>query len=1051
MENFTFKMTIKKSYFFMVILFLGLGTNSVFAQQKIVTGTVSDSNGITLPGVNIVQQGTENGTVTDIDGNYSIKIFGVSDVLVYSYLGFQTIKKSIGKNSTINVRLLEDSKQLGEVIVIGYGTQKKKDMTGSVVSMNAEEILTNSPVDISQGIQGKIAGVKVGSSSGDPSAASSITIRGINSISAGSTPLYIIDGMPYDVNQGEVASSTIGSGNSSNPLAAINPSDIKSISVLKDASATAIYGSRGANGVILIETKKGGGINGEGVVNFNSYIGVSKVSRKIPVLNGNEFIEYRRDVDPLGYLFYNNGDINSPRDPYALKQHDWQDEILRNGLLQNYNLSLNGRSGKTNYAFSLGYYDNDAIVKNNNDSRTTFKLSIDHNKSEKLNFGLTSSVSYNKTLGATQSGGGSAMFNGVVQNLVISTPVELYNPTFDPGDAYISPSSMIDDAFKSVVTGRFAINAYMNYHFTDDIKLVLNGGENYSSSKGSEFYGKDTNWGFLDNGYSNINQSQSKSYFGSAQLHYTKSYGSKHKFDAFVATEYNNYNYEWFSVTKTNFLDESTGVNDISKGSTLKASGSWRDNNTRISFFGRANYSFNDRHLFTVTFRADGSDKFAEGKRYGYFPSAAYSYIIIDNNISGKDNKFNFAKLRLSYGITGNDRIPSYRYLARLENTYYNGTLGISPSSMANNNLQWETTYQSNFGIDLGFFNNAITASIDVYNKETDNLLMPVSVAGRTGYSNQWQNIGRVDNKGVELQITSTNINKDDFRWITNFNIATNKNEIKKLGNVDFIPIYVSGAWIQDVGRLTVGRSIGEAYGYVFDGVYQLSDFTWQEGSNPDIPHGDRVYHLNDGVVAVDGVNVRPGSHKFKDLNGDGVVKLDDDRTHISRSDPIIFGGITNTFNYKNFDFSFFLQGSYGNEIFNESKYRLEGGVGNTYQNVTKEFYYNHWSLNNPSNKYGDYGDRNMTAQLSSSYYVEDASYVRLQSVSFGYSLDSKFLKKHKVSSLRLYVTGNNLFTWTTYSGFDPELDSGDKLLTGVDRIIYPRSKSVLFGLNLNF
>ena len=411
------------------------------------------------------------------------------------------------------------------------------------------------------------------------------------------------------------------------------------------------------------------------------------------------------------------------------------------------------------------------------------------------------------------------------------------------------------------------------------------------------------------------------------------------------------------------------------------------------------------------------------------------------------------AKIRLSYGVTGNDRIPSYRYLARLGNTYYNGELGMSPTSQENKQLKWETTYQANIGVDLAFVNDAINLTVDLYSKQTHDMLIPTPTAGRTGYREQWQNIGRVDNEGFEIQLSTRNINKRDFKWTTDFNISHNKNTVVDLGLLDFIPVYINGAWIQDIGRVVVGGSLGEAYGYVFDGIYQVGDFTWQEDSNPDIPPEDRDYTLRPGVVSVPGIKVKPGSHKFKDLNGDNKITLDDDRKAISSSEPLFFGGIGNTFEYKNFDLNIFFEGSYGNEVFNESKFRLEGGITNSYMNVSKEFYYNHWTIENHSNTYGDYADAeiNPTAILASDYYVEDASYLRLSSLSIGYSLKQKTLKALNLNSARIFVTGNNLYTWTNYSGFDPEVNSGNKLLSGVDRISYPRARTILFGLSLSF
>ena len=745
-------------------------------------------------------------------------------IVVFSFIGMKSQEIAIAGKPVFNLVMIEEIVGLDEVVAVGYGSQKRKDITGSVASIRSEDIVSGHPVDVLSGIQGKLAGVKISSSSGDPGAGVDITIRGKSSISAGTSPLFVIDGMPYDINTGEVASSSIGDNNSSNPLSLINPADIESVTVLKDASATSIYGSRGANGVIIIETKTG--VKGKSVINFGTSYGIAETAKKIAVLNGNEFIEYRRDVDPKGFIFYGNGDPNKPIDPYALKQHNWQDEILRTALLKNYDLSLSGKSDETSYSVNLGFLDNKAIVKNNDNQRYTVRLKLDHQKSKKLLIGLTASGTYSELNGATQSGGGSDLFNGIVQNLVISTPVELYNPTFDPGDSYISPSSMINNAYRKSATMSFNSNAYMHYAITNEFKFILSGGGTLASSKGTEFYGKETNWGVGDKGYSNINESRAYSTNISAQLHYAKVFHEHHNLSVMIATENNMYNYEWFGVTQTNFLTESTGAFDISKGSTTKTVGSFRDKNKRVSFFGRANYIYKEKHILTANFRADGSDKFGPGNRYGYFPSVAYAWLLINEKFMQNQTLLSNAKLRLSYGLSGNDRIPSYRYLARLENTYYDGVLGMSPSSQANNNLKWETTYQSNIGIDVGFLKNKLTINADFYKKKTNDMLIPTPTPGRTGYSEQWRNIGSVENQGVEIQVSSKNINKKDFKWTTDFNISHNKNTVVDLGLVKFIPVALPGGWIQDIGRVSVGRSLGEAYGYVFDGVYQISDFT---------------------------------------------------------------------------------------------------------------------------------------------------------------------------------------------------------------------------------
>ena len=1011
-------------------------------QKKNVTGQVNDASGQALPGVSIVIKGTTVGTITDFNGNFNLSDVPEDAILVFSFVGMKALEVPVAGKSSLNILMEEDAIGIEEVVAIGYGTMKKKDLTGSVASVRSEDLERGSPVDVLTGIQGKMAGVRISTSSGDPGAGVDISIRGKNSISAGTSPLFIIDGMPYDYNPGEIASSSIGENNSSNPLSLINPNDIKTVTVLKDASATSIYGSRGANGVIIIETKSGG--TAKTVINFGASLGLSETNRKIPVLSGNEFIEYRRDVDPHGFLFYSLGDLNKPVNPYALEQHDWQDEILRTGFLQNYDFSLSGKTKETNYSASFGYLDNEAIIKN------TLQLKMDNQKNENLLIGLQTRTTYAEINGATQSGGGSDLFNGIVQNLVISTPLEFYNPTYDPGDVYISPSSMIDEAYKKTSTMSLNANAYMHYTLNNDLKLILSIGSTLSSSKGSEYYGKETNWGFGDNGYSYLTESRVKAVSGSAQLHFKKIYQQQHDLTAMVATESNIYDYEWFAVNQTNFLIESTGVFDIQKGSVTKRVGSYKDTNRRVSFFGRLNYIFREKHIATLNFRADGSDKFGKKNSYGYFPSAAYSWVLINEDFMKKQSLFSNAKIRLSYGVSGNDRIPSYRYLARLESTYYDGELGMAPSSQANDKLKWETTYQTNIGIDLGFLKNRLTLTTDLYDKQTRDMLIPIPTPGRTGYSEQWQNVGIVDNKGFEIQLSSVNIDRNNFKWSTDFNVSHNKNKVVDLGLTQFIPVSIGGAWIGNVGRVSVGRSIGEAYGYEFDGIYQINDFTWQNNSDPTIDHHERNYELKENRVSVAGVNVKPGSHKFKDLDGDGVINLDDDRKAISSSEPLFFGGLSNTFQYKNFDLNIFVEGAYGNEVFNESRYRLEGTVL-TYMNVTKDFYYNHWTSDNPSNELGDYADRNTTALLTSSYYVEDASFIRFKSVTLGYNFENSLLRFLSLKSARLYVTGNNLLTLTRYSGYDPEVNSEHPLMRGFDRISYPRSRSVLVGINVSF
>ncbi len=1029
---------------------------TVEANKFSVSGKISDERGSPLVGVSILEKGTNNGVVSDANGRYKISVNDTKAVLVITSIGYISQEVSVGSNSELNISLAADSKSLNEIVVIGYGTVKKRDLTGSVSSIKAADIEQAKAPNFQEAIQGKLAGVQVQASSGEPGTAMNISIRGANSVYAGSTPLFIIDGVPYDANSTELTTASVGNTTSTNPLAFLNPDDIASIDVLKDASSTAIYGSKGANGVIIITTKSGK--SGKPIIEYDGFVGFSTATKKIAVLSANDWLNFEKEVNPLSSIFYkdtNNDGVYAPPDPLvnldSLKKHNWQDELLRTGFSQNHNLSFSGKSGKTSYSAGFGYLNQNAIVDNNNYDRYSARLKIDQEFSSKVTMGLNLNTAYTNTSGATESGGGSTLFDGVVQDLVIARPVEIYNPNFDVGGSYISPKDEIDNSYKVTGTTQNNLSAYVNYKIIPDLTLNISGGGILTSSKTSEFYGALTTTAVNYNGLGILQQANASSLFNTNQLTYDKAINENNHINAILGTEIDQYTYTYFNVEKGNFADASTGINDISKGTNAVGSSSYKDVNRRLSYFSRINYSLNNKYLFTATLRADGSDKFGPGNRYGYFPSGAFAWVASDEKFLKDIKQISSLKLRLSYGESGNDRITSYQYLATLANAYYNGSLGEAPNTLANPNLKWETTAQEDIGIDLGLFDNRISITTDVYSKQTRNMLLPVNVPAQTGYNTQWQNAGRVDNRGIEFAINTRNIVSTDFEWSTGFNISSNRNEVKSLGNLPYIDVNMPNGWIQDAGRVTVGQPIGTAYGYVANGVYQIKDFTWQNNSDPSIPFAQRTWTLKPGVVSVAGINVIPGSLKFKDLNGDGVVDADHDRTTISHSSPKFIGGISNSFRYKQFDLSIFFQGSYGAQVFNEAKYQLNGGQADTYQNIYQSFYADHWSPTNPSNKYPNYADLDATSQIASSYYVESASYLRLKNLTVGYSLGKDLVKKIGIASARIYFTGTNLITWTPYTGFDPEVTSENPLLTGYDRISYPNARTLTFGINVGF
>lgn len=1027
--------------------------------KKNVVGIISVEGGEPAIGATVMVKGETIGTITDVNGKFRIEA-PMNGQLQVSYVGYVTKIVNINGKNDLRVTLSEDNHNLEEIVVVGYGSMKKKDLTGSVAGLRSEEINQSKSSSFINAMQGKLAGVQISSQSGELGANTRISIRGVNSVYGSSLPLYVIDGVQIDVNTNEIASSKMGNGSQLDPMATINPADIESIEVLKDASATAIYGSRGANGVIIVTTRSGK--MGKTRINYDGYVSFGKVTKRIDVLGASDFIDYRREIDGNCPLFYtdSNGDgaynkLDDPRDPYSNPIHNWQDEMLRTAVSHNHNLSLDGGTETLQYSGSVGFSKNEGIIINNDYERLTTRLKIDYNK-DRLKMGMNMNVSYSEYNGASQSGGEGGTFNGVVQSLVTARPVEIYIPEFDNMGTYVSPISMLKDAYKNTSLIRANLNGYGEYRIIDGLSLNVSVGGMMSSSKGKEFYGKNTEWGAGDHGRAIIAEQRAIYISNSEQLTYQKDFGMS-RLNAMLAFEINHYNFESFSVDNANFLDESTGVDAISKGNVLKGVNSYRGVNNRLSYLGRIYYDLLNRYLFTASIRADGSDKFGKGNRYGYFPSFAFAWRLSEENFMKRQNIIDNLKLRLSYGQTGNERIASYQYMANMENSYYNGILGLSPSTLANPNLKWETTIQYNAGLDIGVFNNRVQLGLDYYKKITNDMLMPAAIPSQTGYSTQWKNIGKVHNEGVEFQISTVNLKTKTFQWSTDFNISHNKNTVKDLGGVDFIPVAIGGGWITNVGRVMVGHDIGTAYGYVFDGIYQLDEFTWQNNSDPDIPFTQRNFTLKPDVVSVKGTNVKPGSYKFKNLDGseDNVVD-ESDQTIISHSSPKFFGGINNTFRYKNLELTVFLSGSYGNEIFNESKFRLSGGIPLAWQNLSKDFWDNRWTPDNPTNDYGTFSvdTRNTTSLMTNSYYVEDASYLKLKTVSLSYTIPEFLLRKiglGKVSNAKIYATGDNLYTWTKYTGFDPEVDSGNALLTGFDRVSYPRTRSFIFGVNVTF
>ncbi|WP_242083258.1 SusC/RagA family TonB-linked outer membrane protein [Aestuariivivens sediminis] len=1029
------------------MLFILTAAMDVAAQVE-VSGVVRDNEtGDPLLGATVLIKGTSNGTITDLDGAFNLSVENQNAMLVISYTGYKTMEVKAGTNLQINLNV--DIGKLDEVVIIGYGTQKRSDLTGSLAGVKSETLMESQTTDVFSAMQGRMAGVQISSDSGQPGGGIELTVRGQTSINASSSPLFVIDGVQIDVNYDEVA--TTGSSQARiNPLTGINPADIESIEVLKDASATAIYGSRGANGVIIVTTKRGS--DGRLNVDYTYNLGASNAIRKMPMLSAQEYIVYQEERGNTQFLNQdtdNDGVFETPRNFNELQSYDWQDEALRLAITQQHQVSIRGGNKTTNFSAGLGVLDQDGIIVNNDYDQYNLRLRINSDASDRLSLGFSSNASYS-VLGGVANSGGPTSFTGVTQQILMANPWDIRTDDVDvTDDAFISPLALIKDTDKTTSIFRIFSSMNLDYKISDDLKYTAVTGGNISHSKVKEFYSSETSWGRLQNGRARVKEVNTYSYNHSSQLHFNKTLGSDHRIDAMAAFEIYHYNFEDFENEVTGFENQTTGVNNISIGTSVSNYTTQRWNTNRLSYLGRVNYALFDRYLFTASIRADGSDKFGEGNRWGYFPSGAIGWKVSDEAFMKNITPISNLKLRLSYGETGNERIPAYTYLAQLDPTFYasndNLIFGLAPSSIPNPDLKWETTNQYNAGMDLGLFGGSLTLSADLYKKITEDLLLNAPIPSQSGFNSQWQNIGRIDNEGLELQITSFNISKNNFSWRTDFNISFNRNEVKDLGGASAIPVGTGGGWQNSVGRVIVGEPIGTMFGLEFDGIYQIDDFTWDNNSDPSIPHDDRTYVLKEGLPVYTGTAL-PGRMKYEDVNGDGFIN-DDDRKVIGDSNPDHFGGINNTFTYKNWDLSVFFQWSYGNDIYNATKVRLNGVQ--PWMNIDQAYFENHWTPENPNNSYPAYGA--IDQQIASSYYVEDGSYLRLRTVSIGYKLPKEITDKLGINSLKFNLIGNNLATWTNYTGWDPEVNFNNPLLTGFDRIAYPRARNFTFSLTATF
>jgi TonB-dependent starch-binding outer membrane protein SusC len=1001
-----------------------------------VTGLVKNENGEPLPGVSISIKGSTVGTTTDNSGKYSIKTTGDNSTLVFSSIGYSTQEVIVGKRSLINIMLTSSNTQLNEVIAVGYGTQVKRDITGSMSSIKLKD-LSAVPVSSSdQMLQGRVAGLQVTQASSAPGGGISIRIRGSSSVNAGNEPLFVIDGFPvYSSNDNTPAG--VGERTGGNSLSSINPNDVESIEVLKDASATAIYGSRGANGVVLITTKRGK--SGQNKINFSSYYGVSEVTNRYNLMNSNQLAGLANNFGK------NFTPVVVPYSTVPTTNTDWQKEVFKTGSVQSYNLGFSGGNETTNYLISGDYYKENGVVLGSGFERIALRFNLDKTFSKTFKFG--NSLTISRTDRDTRD---------IVETTLTSRP---FSPVFDANGNYFLETatsfggtvSRIDNPVavgnlkvdKTLVT-RAIGNLYGEYKILDGLTAKVMFGADLSYSGGRGFSPSTILEGLAENSFANLSSLENVSWLNENTLTYSKKISEHHSLTALIGNSFQKQEVLKYSIRRSGFPTDATSYYIASAGANdrnYSPSGSF--NTALQSFFARVNYGLDNKYLFTFTVRQDGSSKFGDGKKYGLFPSGAFAWRLSDESFMKDLSFLNDAKLRVSYGITGNQEIPPYRSLTvlRADRGQIIGgdqVTGFSLSGdLPNPDLGWEQTGQFDIGLDLSLFKSRVNITADYYNKNTTDLLFQTPVPIETGFSTQWRNIGNVTNKGFELSINSNNVNSSAFKWSTDANFSMNMNEVTSLPDgtirnadgskqilVNLFPGTSGG--IDGVSAVRTGHSLGSFNTYVFDGIWQTNE---------------EIKAAGDGFK-----DFKPGDVKYKDLNKDG--KIDgNDRTITGHGIPKYVFGLNNTFGFQNFELNVFFQGISGVDVLNLTRYNLEKSVGAS--NTTVEMA-NRWTGPNTSNTVPRVGPTNF---LLTDRFVEKGDYIRLRSVTLSYKFPVDKWNLKWLSGLKIYATGQNLLTVTNYTGFDPEVNIAGQAqaLQGIDSYSYPNQKRFVFGLNVGF
>jgi TonB-dependent starch-binding outer membrane protein SusC len=997
---------------------LMLVASAAFAQDRTITGTVTaKEDGSALPGVSIQVKGTKVGTQTGADGKFSIKVAQGQSALTFSFIGFVPKTVTLGNGSNINVSLESDSKVLSEVVVVGYGTQSKKEITGSQSTVKAADIANAPILSPEQALQGRAPGVQVTQSSGTPGGGISVRVRGPSSIGASNQPLYIVDGVP--INTGSYTQLAAG-GQLTNSLGDINPSDIESLEVLKDAAATAIYGSRASGGVVLITTKRGA--NQPTRLSFNSYYGVQDVQKQLPVITGPEYVTLQNDMMYARGIASGYGYWGVSANPADYSTTNWQDEIFRTAVVKNYDLSIRGGNDKTKFSVSGSYFDQDGIVIATGYKRYSGRVNIDTKVSDKFNVGISSSFS-NAT--SNRVNNDNNIYGVVSGSILLGPHVPVYNAngTYggDPLSSVDNPVASANETTFSAVNNRLFANAFGEYKITDNLKFKTSFGVDYVQSRDRRFYPTTVNAGRGSKGSGAEGYNQEMNIVNENILSFNKTFAGKHNLNAVAGVTYQTSQYESVYASATGFPGNS--IRRISAGAVKTDASSSGTSYGLVSYLARANYTFADKYIIQGSVRVDGSSRFGANNRYATFPAASVAWRASEENFLKNSKLISDLKFRASYGLTGNQEIGNFGSLGLFGVGAYIQTGSLAPTQLENADLTWETAKSYNFGFDLGFFDNRLSFTVDGYRRNTEELLLSQPLVGSSGFTGIQKNIGAVKNEGLELGLNAVIVNNKNFKWDASFNYTKNSNEVTTLyGGVPFASGFAS--WVEQ------GQSLGAFRGYIVDRLFQSS------GDVSGSP--------------TQSSSTRAGDIKFKDLNGDNVINALDQQI-MGQGLPTFFGGLTNNMKYKNFDVSFFFQFSGGNQIYNNTRAFSEG-MNSLFGQTTAVL--NRWTPTNtntniPRAIYGDTPNNRRT----STRWLEDGDFIRLKNANIGYTFSPALVKRLKLNSLRMYVAGQNLWTKTKYQGLDPEVStfSDTNTAPGTDFLTFPQARTYTFGINVGF